>query len=81
MVGDYRADGGPLAATPALTTEKGDRAFDASMKERRFEDRPVKPLGRFRTRPEPIVPAGGGSVLTAVGGGSGGPRRASRGMP
>lgn len=64
-----------LAASPALTTAKGDPVFDALMAERRFEDRAVKPLGRTLQRPEPIGVPGTGSSISGNPGTAGGPRR------
>lgn len=67
----------PLAASPALTTAKGDPAFDAAMGQRRFEDARVKAAPRAYMRAEPILPPGGGSSLTATGGGGTGHRHGS----
>ena len=61
----------------AITSEHGDELFDRAMRERRFEDWPVKPLGRVMARPEPIAAPGAGSSLTGIGGGSLGMRHGS----
>lgn len=54
MVGDYRADGGPLAAGPAITSTVGDERFDRLIGERRYQDIALKPASRFHRRPEPL---------------------------
>lgn len=64
----------PLAAGPALTTAKGDAMLDQLLGERRFEDARVKPAPRAYMRADPIQPPGGGSSLTATGGGGTGRR-------
>ena len=76
MTGDYRADGGPLAAGPALTTAKGDEELAVLLKGRTFPNAsPSACHGRI-ARPEPLGIAGRPSSLAGNHGTNGGPRKA-----
>ena len=76
MPGDYRPDGPPIAAGPALTTCRGDAEFDRFMGERRFEDMRLKAAGRLHRRAEPLGASGSSSGLTQLTGSPGVSKRA-----
>jgi hypothetical protein len=71
--GDHcKREGEPIAAAHnPITVGDGDRAFDLAMGERRYEDIPVKAIGRFLARPEPAAIPGGGSGITGMAGSAG----------
>lgn len=68
---------GALAASPAITCERGDELLARLLHGRQFPSVAPKPVGRLLVRAEPLGTPGAGSSLTGTGGGGTGHRHGS----